>query len=406
MTSTVGLTTSDLEYPDLGHADTFNAGPRHDLWDRMRTQAPVQRNRSPELGIEFFSVTTLPEIRTVLGDADTFVSRYGIFLGFGPQAPDPASGRMLVVTDGEPRRRMRAAMSTFFTPRWIRRMESGLTALMAEHLRAYLDGQPFDFAEQVAWRVPMMAICRILDIPSADEDELCTLAGTVLTTQDPACDRRLAEQMATRARSQILAYFTTLLEQRRAGPGDDVVSSLQGELDPTDATLNLLSLLVAANETTRLSLTGAMVAFSEHPAQLALLNESPGLVDLAVEEVLRWTSPGMNVSRTTARSTILGGVDIGPGEVVTSWLPAGNRDPNVFDRPHQFDIARQHNPHAAFGHGVHNCIGGYLARLELRTLVRFLQARVARIDIAGKLSFTHSTSLSGYARAVIRLGSR
>jgi hydroxylation protein CepL len=364
---------------DLGDPDTYDAGAPYELWERMRATGPVHRSVSRRLGTEFWSVIAHREIRSMLGDDEAFVSRYGVFLGFGPQAPDPAGQRMLVVTDGPHRRALRSAMHGFFSPGWARRYRDAMVTEFHTHLSGRVGGERFDFAQQVAWRVPMFVTCRILGLPEADRDRMCTLANGVLTREGAG---------ATAARAEIFAYFRTLVAARAAEPGDDVVSALladltDGPLPADDIVLNLLSLLVAANETTRLALTGAVVAFAEHPLQWERLCGSPELAAQAVDEVLRWTSPGLNVSRTAARQIVLGGVTIPAGDVVTAWLPAGNRDPEIYHRPYEFDIGRRNGSHVTLGHGPHHCIGAALARVEISALLEVLTAHVRRIEITG-----------------------
>src|SRR5690606_11776942 len=136
----------------------------------------------------------------------------------------------------------------------------------------------------------------------------------------------------------------------------------------------LLLLLIAGNETTRHSLTQAVLAFAEHPDELARLRADPALLDTAVEEVLRWACPQIQFRRTATVDTEIGGQRIAAGDKVVTWYVAANRDPEVFADPHRFDIARTPNPHVTFGGGgPHLCLGQWMARLEVRV---FLDALV------------------------------
>jgi hydroxylation protein CepL len=393
---------------DLGDPATYDAAPPFAQWDRMRGRASVCRTDSAHLGTAFWSVTGWREIRSVLGADESFVSRYGVFLGFGPQRPDPAGGRMLVVTDGAHRQALRAAMQGFFSPRRAAQYHQALVATFRSALLAALRSGTVDFAQEIAWRAPMAAAVQILGLPAQDEDRLCALANGVLAAQDAQVAAATAANRARAARTEIIAYFRQLVRARQRSPGRDLISALldglaDGPLPPQDVVLNLLSLLVAASETSRLALTGAMVAFATHPEQWSLAREQPGLRPRAIEEVLRWTSPGLNVSRIAAGPAVLAGAVVAAGDVVTAWLPAGNRDPAVFPRPYRFDVTRPGPPHVAFGHGPHHCLGAALARVEIGALLDAAAPLVASVEIAGPLRRTHSNALTGYASAPLRL---
>jgi hydroxylation protein CepL len=398
----------DLGTIDLGDPATYDAAPPFPLWDRMREHAAVSRTDSAYLGTAFWSVTGWREIRLVLSVDESFVSRYGVFLGFGPQRPDPAGGRMLVVTDGAHRQALRAALQGFFSPGRTAQYHQALVGTFRSALLAALRSGSVDFAQEIAWRVPMAATCQILGLPAQDQDRLCSLANGVLAAQDAQVPAARAADLAAAARTEIIAYFRQLVRLRQLSPGHDLISALlgglaDGPLPPQDVVLNLLSLLVAANETSRLALTGAMVAFATHPAQWSLARDHPRLRQRAVEEVLRWTSPGLSVSRIAARTTVLADTVIAADDVVTAWLPAGNRDPAVFPRPYLFDITRSGRPHVAFGHGPHHCLGAALARVEIGALLEAAAPLVASAEIAGPLRRTHSNALTGYASAPLWL---
>jgi hydroxylation protein CepL len=393
---------------DLGDPATYDAGPPFGVWAGMRAGHPVQHSWSACLGTGFWSVTGWAPIRAALSDDKTFVSGYGMFLGFGPDSPDPASQRMLVVTDGPHRRALRGVMQGFFTPGWARACAERMAEIFRSTLEPRLGDPDLDFAQEIAWQVPMAAVCQVLDIPDEDQPQLGELTNGVLVAQDPHVDQLTAAAQASSARSSIVTYFRDLAARRRRAPGDDIVSALVGSVEdkplpPGDVLLNLLSILVAGNETTRLALAGAVVAFAEHPAEWARLCADPSLVKRATDEILRWTSPALHISRTAAVPADLAGVHVDAGDVVTLWLPAGNRDPAAFPDPGTFDIARTGSSPVTFGHGPHHCIGAALARVEIAALLTALPALVSGIEIAGPLERTHSNTLTGYARVPVLL---
>jgi cytochrome P450 len=194
-------------------------------------------------------------------------------------------------------------------------------------------------------------------------------------------------------------YFLRFVEERRAAPGDDLLSALlQAQVDGEHLNLTELLgfcvlLLVAGNETTTNLIGNALLCFDEAPEALEEIRAKPELLPLAIEEVLRFRSPVQCMFRTVAQPTTLGDQQLAPGQSVLAWIGSANRDEAVFDDPERFDIHRTPNKHIAFGHGIHFCLGAPLARLEARialeTLLRRLPnpRRVPDVQLAPQDSF-------------------
>jgi cytochrome P450 len=208
----------------------------------------------------------------------------------------------------------------------------------------------------------------MMGIPESDWE---ILFHTVLRTVEP----NEAEQQL--AHTELLLYFSDLVGERRRRPADDLVSivasiALQGTpLSDEEVILNCSSLILAGVDTTRLAAAGGLHALLQHPEQWKLLRDDHLLV-LAVEEVLRWTSPALHLDRTVTRDLVLGSQRVLQSDRVVVWIPSLNRDEQVFSSPDSFVISRSPNPHMGFGIGVHLCIGAALARMELRLLFREL----------------------------------
>jgi cytochrome P450 len=231
-----------------------------------------------------------------------------------------------------------------------------------------------------------------MDIPSADWDEMFT---TVLRTVSPS----EAEQQL--ANTELLAYFSDLVAARRRRPGDDLVSVVAtmeadgARLSEEDAVLNCVSLIAAGVDTTRLSAAGGFHALLENPDQWEMLRDDPSLMPLAVDEVLRWTSPVLHLYRTAAMDVELGGRQVGRGDTVVVWIPSLNRDERAFPDPEKFTVSRDPNKHVGFGVGKHLCIGAALARLELRVLFSELVKGWKRVASAGEARRLHSILVHG-----------
>jgi cytochrome P450 len=166
----------------------------------------------------------------------------------------------------------------------------------------------------------------------------------------------------------------------------------------------VILLLAAGNETTRNSTTGGVLALIEHPDQLAKLVANPGLVDSAVEEILRWTSVVIQFTRTCIEDTEVHGQRIRKGETVAMWYPSANRDEDVFANPYEFDIERDPNDHFAFGgYGEHFCLGANLARWEMRSLLRALLPVLPRLEVAAPPErLAGQLHLGGIKRLMVR----
>jgi cytochrome P450 family 142 subfamily A polypeptide 1 len=215
-----------------------------------------------------------------------------------------------------------------------------------------------------------------------------------------------------RATDAFVQYTTVVAEairQRRQQPGDDLLSVLtsafdEGKLDydeqmkaqfdrlgemeqlsEQELLMFCVLLMVAGNETTRNAIAGGLRAFTLFPEQRALLREDPELIDSAVEEIVRWTSPVLNFVRTVTAPVTLAGTDLRPGDRVLLLYQSANRDETVFERPDEFRIDRSPNPHLAFGIGPHYCLGANLARMEIKVVFQELFRRlpdIAAVDPA------------------------
>jgi cytochrome P450 len=217
---------------------------------------------------------------------------------------------------------------------------------------------------------------------------------------------------ADAAQVRLLDYAAEIIAAKRAEPGDDLLSvvvhaSLPDEDPPQLTELELWSffalLFAAGSETTRNAIAGGVAALCRHPDQLADLRADRSLLPTAVEECLRWTTPSPSKRRTATRPTVLGGHRVAPGDKVLIWEGSANRDEAAFADADRFDVRRDPNPHLAFGHGAHHCLGASLARLELRVVLGALLDRYDRWELAGEPEWTRSNRHTGLRRLRVRL---
>lgn len=394
---------------DLGDPRSYRFGPPYDYWAKLRETTPVAAVWSPAMAQRFWVVTGYQQVKDVFADSDRFTTRYGSFLGFGVDSPDPASGRALMNTDGERHSQLHAMMRPYFSPRWQADLADRCYAALGESLRPRLDGEAFDFFSESAWLAPMEAIGRMLPLPPEDREQLAKIGDTVQSA-NKATDRQRSKSTVPLTKAQSLAYFIQRLQAYRENPTDadgllPVMAAAvdAGDLTSTDAAVNLHNTLAAGIETTKMTLAMAMVLLGRNPDQFAALRRSPELIRSAVEEIVRISSPSLYMIRVATRETEFHGVTIGAGDILALGVPAANRDPKVFTEPYRFDISRSPNPHIGFGHGPHYCIGAALGRIEISALLRFLVDEVEEVRLAGEARWVQSTSTHGFDHTPVRL---
>lgn len=403
---------------DLCDLDRFADGFPHATFDRLRRVAPVWWHpptpNTPE-GEGFWCVTRHADVLTVVHDHETFSSESGPGRGGngGTTLVDmPAgfvTGVMMNMTDPPAHRRIRSVTQAAFTPRTIARLDDWLralaTGLVEDAVRRSADGETVDFLTDVAAELPLQTIAQLMGVPQDDRHQLFDWTSTILDYGDRTLNEITEEYAA--AGLGLRGYGDAAIAGRRAaGPTDDLLGQVLFTDPPLSAAEEqaFFSLLfTAGSETTRNSIAGGVRAFIDRPDQWRRLRDDPSLVPTAVEEILRWTSATAYNRRTATRDTALGGCRIGAGQKVAHWYPSANRDETVFDDPHRFDIGRAPNPHLAFGHGIHHCLGAALARREITVMLEILIDRVAGFEPAGPVEWGRSNKHTSIRHLPVRL---
>jgi cytochrome P450 len=400
---------------DLTDLDNFAQGFPHQLFATHRRQAPVAwhapTSHTPD-GEGFWSVATYAHTLEVLTDPVTFSSERGGTRRYGGTvlADLPSAGVVLNMMDDPRHARIRRLVSAGLTPKMVRRLEDELRRRTRALLDRVDDGAEIDFVVEVASELPMQMICILLGVPEADRHRLFAAVEPVFDYRDGRGVTDTSEEIEA-GRRYMADYGAQLIAGKRRSPTDDmlslVVHATLRDVDPprlSDAELySFFSLLFAAgSETTRNAIAGGLLALIERPDQLAALSAQPALIPSAVEEMLRWTTPSPSKRRTATRRCTLGGQRVEAGDKVLVWEASANRDETVFDRSMHFDIRRQPNPHLAFGHGVHFCLGSSLARLEMRVLFEELLAGFAGFELCQPVEWTRSNRHSGLRHMRLR----
>jgi cholest-4-en-3-one 26-monooxygenase len=289
--------------------------------------------------------------------------------------------------------RQRKLVSAGFTPRMVAKLDDQARQWAGQIVDRALEQGECNFVHDIAYQLPMNLIADIVGIPVSDRGRLFDLISKQLYALDP--ENPLPPEEAAALVGEVFMYGRELSAAKRREPTDDVWSLLTSvEVAQEDGTTTRLSdmeldlfflvLAVAGSETTRNTMSSGLIALLEHPDQMQRMRTDPSVMNSAVEEILRWSSPVTYFRRTAVNDMVLHDVPIRAGEPVTLWYPSANRDADAFPDPFAFDITRTLNPHVAFGGpGVHHCLGANLARREIRVMFEELLARVGAIEQLG-----------------------
>jgi cytochrome P450 len=308
------------------------------------------------------------------------------------------------MTDDPRHHRIRRLCTPMVAPRALARLEPDLRGRAIALLEAAAEGGRCDFLREVAVELPIQATCQLLGVPQRDRLDLVRWTNATLAYEGRELDQSSPEAEA--ASASMAAYAKDIIERKRRSPGDDLLSvavhAVVEDEDGTERPLSdielqmFFSLMVAAgSETTRNAIALGVVALIEHPEQLDRLRQEPALLPSATEEILRWTSPTLYNRRTATEDTEVAGRAVAQGDKVTLWWASADFDEAVFDRPFAFDVGRQPNPHLAFGHRTHFCLGANLARLEIRIVLEELLARVGHLSLDGPVQRVRTNKHAG-----------
>ena len=367
--------------------DIFSDAARRNpfpLYDQLRAACPVLLE--PHSGV--WMLFDYESVRRALDDTETFASDTG---STGAH-PAPA---WLVFTDPPRHTKLRTIISKAFTPRMVAGLEPRIRELSRELLDRSIGRGEMDLAADYSVPLPMRVIAEMIGIPDSDWPRYTRWSAAILklshTVRGMSPDQESAQAAGSDFNSVITEmrdYLPHLIKQRRADPKDDLLSRLlsaevDGErLSPDDLLSFFQLLIVGGQETTTNLINNAILCLFEDREALARLRAMPELLPSAIEEVLRYRSPFQVVFRGTRREVEMHGQVIPAGKLLFLMIGSANRDPKQFRDPDRFDITRDPNPHLAFGHGIHFCLGAPLSRLEARIALTDILTRLPNIEPA------------------------
>ncbi|MEV4890208.1 cytochrome P450 [Nonomuraea sp. NPDC055795] len=353
--------------------------PPKELLD-LRERGPIARYSFPD-GHQGWLVTGYDLVRSALAD-QRFSSRKELMrhhptLDFGDIEVPPAPPGEFLLMDDPQHSRYRKPLVGKFTVRRMRQLTERVEQVTAEHLDAMEKAGPSaDLVTAFAKPIPAVMICELLGVPYEDR-------GSFQENIDTFMSGETGDEELIAAYTAVQVYLAELVAAKRANPTDDILSELT-DSDLTDEELKGMSLilLAAGLDTTTNMLALGTFALLRNPAQLAALRADPELIDSAVEELMRYLSVAKGFGRVALEDVELGGQTIEAGTTVLLSYNAANRDPARFSDPHILDLRRQDGGHLAFGHGIHQCLGQQLARVEMRVAFTALVRRFPTLRLA------------------------
>ena len=405
---------------DLADPATYDRGIPHERFAELRANPGLVRNPDGPWGTAFWSVTRLDDLVAVSRDPTTFSSAVGHIQIYDVDEDVRDARASMIDLDPPIHTRLRRLVSSAFTPKHVQDYVDDVRRRIGDRLDALEAAGGGDWVAEVAAPIPIGVICALMGVPEADHDLMIEMTdhlveGTSSAELDPGAygnTKPLRElPFNSPAAFGVEEYARQARRDRLADPRDDLLTQLavaevDGErLSETEYARFFQLMIFAGNETTRSAMAHLAVHLVDHEEQFDQVRADGDLLDGAVEEVVRHSSPILYFRRTATVDTVLAGTEVAAGEKVVMWYASANFDEAHFVDPLVFDVDRPRVPgHVAFGGGgAHFCLGASLARIELAELVAETLRRGLRIQLAGEPEMVSSNFVNGVARLPIEV---
>jgi cytochrome P450 len=371
---------------DFDHTDprwTENPFP---IWEELRTTSPVVHT---ERFLGCYLPTTYEAVKQISYDTEHFSSRRVVVRDVRPETvPAPP-----ITSDPPEHKPAKQLLLPPFTPDAVKKLEPRVRAICNELIDDFIEDKGCDVAGRYSKHIPVRTIAHMLGIPETDSDLFIKWIHEILELgiKDQAILMQAVQEMTL--------YFVEQIEHRKKHPTDDLISTLMNARDKNGQPLSdahvqgsLRLLLIAGIDTTWSAIGASLWHLAKASADRERLVAEPELLPTAIEEFLRAFSP-VTMAREVMKETTISGCPVKPGNMVLLSFPAANRDPAVFPDADKVVIDRKQNPHAAFGLGIHRCVGSNLARMEMTVAIEEWLKRIPHftLDPAGKVTWSEGT---------------
>jgi len=373
---------------DFDHTDprwTENPFP---IWDELRAACPVVHTKRFQ---GCYLPTTYAAVREIAHDTEHFSSRRVVVRDERPEVTRNAAPP--ITSDPPEHKPAKQLLLPPFTPDAMKKLEPRVRAICNELIDEFITEGSCDAAARYTKHIPVRTIAHMLGIPEKDGDLFVEWIHMILELSIKN------ESMLAQAVQEMTAYFVGQVEARKQRPTDDLISTLMNARDKNGQPLedshvigSLRLLLIAGIDTTWSAIGSSLWHLAKTPADRERLVAEPALIPTAVEELLRAYSP-VTMAREVMKETVISGCLVKPGNMVLLSFPAANRDPAMFPDADKVVIDRKENRHAAFGLGIHRCVGSNLARMEMTVAIEEWLKRIPdfRLDPAGQVTWSEGT---------------
>jgi cholest-4-en-3-one 26-monooxygenase len=401
---------TDLEQTLVVERESWQHGPPHELFRRLRRECPVHwSSHLPDFPDEagYWSLTTADQIHEVSRDWQTYSSAHGITMA--GVFPVELVRAMFIGMDPPKHDRLKALFQAGFTPKRIADHEERIRGIAEGVLDRLEARETCDLVTEVAQPIVSRVIGSFMGIPEEDDAVWANLMNAALGASDPDLNPRGIEGVVEHDIPEVFERCGRLIAERRERPTDDLTSVLVHaevdghRLEEHEIVMGFFLLVAAGNDSTKATYCSGMKALMDHTEERKRLLDDPSLIPSAVEESLRMFPAFAHFRRTATRDLELGGREIREGDKVVLWYVSSNRDEARYEDPDRFDVTR--NPeHQAFGAGGrHFCLGAALARLELRIMFDETLKRYPAMEPAGPAAYAESPFINQLKALPVRL---
>jgi cytochrome P450 len=400
--------------------DLYGSGNPHQVFDVVRANAPIAWQDEPateHLGASgevapfspgLWALTSHELVDHVSRDPETFSSALGGSQLFNADAASLSMLRLLLLNQDPPEQsRLRKILVPSFKPQSVALLRESIEKNTAEIVGNLRGAGEVELVTAVTAELPIRMIADILGVPAEDRHLIRYWSDALIGFENNEATDNAVETFTVFG--ELLEYGKNILRDRRQTPRDDLITTIalaeeDGQrLTEDEFAMFFLLLITAGNETTRNSLSGAVVALQKQ-RKWGELAANPDLLSTATDELIRFVSPVNQFRRTATRDVELGGQHVRAGDKVVLFYSAADHDPKVFHDPHTLDLTRHPNPHLAFGIGPHFCLGTHLAKLQFAVMMREMVTHFPNLELAGEPVRLRSNFINGILELPVLLG--